>query len=232
MVVLSRIYTRTGDGGDTRLSDMSVTRKDDPRVAAYGDVDETNSVIGVALTHPGMTTEMAAMFARVQNDLFDLGADLSNPLVADPAYPPLRIDAAAVQRLEQWCDEFGDPLPTLRSFILPGGTPSGATLHLARTACRRAERSAWAAVAAFGTEMAPAGSHAPGGINILAVKYLNRLSDLLFICARAVNGTDHEVLWVPGGERAESAAPSAETAEPVGDQPAESSPSSTELSDQ
>lgn len=232
MVVLSRIYTRTGDGGQTRLSDMSLTRKDDPRVAAYGDVDETNSVIGVALTHPGMTKEMAAVFARVQNDLFDLGADLSNPLVADPDYPPLRIDAAAVQRLEQWCDEFGDPLPTLRSFILPGGTPSGATLHLARTVCRRAERSAWAAVAAFGTEIAPTGSETPGGINIMAVKYLNRLSDLLFICARAVNGTDHEVLWVPGGERAESNAHSPETAEPGSDQPAESSPSNTELSDQ
>lgn len=212
MVVLSRIYTRTGDGGETRLSDMSVTRKSDPRVSAYGDVDETNSFIGLALTHPGIPGPIAEALGRVQNELFDLGADLSNPLVAEPAYPPLRIDAAAIERLEAWCDEFGDELPTLRSFILPGGTPAGAVLHIARTICRRAERSAWAAVEAYGTETAATGSEDPGGVNLLAVKYLNRLSDLLFICSRAVNGTENETLWVPGGDRDRSEGGPAEDA--------------------
>lgn len=204
MVVLSRIYTRTGDGGETRLSDMSLTRKSDLRVAAYGDVDETNSAIGLALTHRDtMPAEVAAALDRVQNELFDVGADLSNPLAADPEHPPLRITADAVARLERWCDGFGEDLPTLRSFILPGGTPAGAALHLARTICRRAERSAWAAVEVYGTE--PGGGDVAGGVNPAAVRYLNRLSDLLFICARAVNGIEGEVLWVPGGERDQSA---------------------------
>lgn len=201
MVVLSRIYTRTGDGGETRLSDMSLTRKTDPRVAAYGDVDEANSMIGVALAQPGIPPAIRAALGRIQNELFDVGADLSNPLLENPEYPPLRITSDAVDRLEAWCDEFGDDLPTLRSFILPGGTPAGATLHVARTICRRAERSAWTAVEAYGTDVAEAGSDQPGGVNPVAVRYLNRLSDLLFICSRAVNGTDNEVLWVPGGDR-------------------------------
>lgn len=200
MVVLSRIYTRTGDGGNTRLSDMSLTRKTDPRVAAYGDVDEINSAIGIALTHrEGMPGGIAAALDRVQNELFDLGADLSNPLAVDPKHPPLRITADAVDRLEHWCDRFGEDLPTLRSFILPGGTPAGAALHLARTICRRAERSAWTAMEAYGTE--PGDDTRPGGVNPVAVRYLNRLSDLLFICARAANGARDEVLWVPGGDR-------------------------------
>ncbi|WP_432557903.1 cob(I)yrinic acid a,c-diamide adenosyltransferase [Granulicoccus sp. GXG6511] len=204
MVVLSRIYTRTGDGGDTRLSDMSLARKTDPRVAAYGDVDETNSAIGVALAHrTAMPAAICAALDRVQNELFDVGADLSNPLAVNPAHPPLRITAEAVDRLEAWCDEFGEDLPTLRSFILPGGTPAGAALHLARTICRRAERSAWVAVETYGTE--PAGDETAGGINEVAVRYLNRLSDLLFICARAVNGAEGEVLWVPGGDRDQDA---------------------------
>ncbi|NNG18932.1 cob(I)yrinic acid a,c-diamide adenosyltransferase [Naumannella sp. ID2617S] len=202
MVVLNRIYTRTGDGGETRLSDMSLTRKSDPRVAAYGDVDETNSVIGVALATGGIAEPIAAALRIVQNELFDLGADLSNPLQPDPKYPPLRIAQASVDRLEAWCDEFGDPLPTLRSFILPGGNPAGAQLHVARTICRRAERSAWLAVEVYGTQVAP-DADTPGGVNPVAVTYLNRLSDLLFICSRAVNGTADEVLWVPGGERGE-----------------------------
>ncbi|MDO5682928.1 MAG: cob(I)yrinic acid a,c-diamide adenosyltransferase [Propionibacteriaceae bacterium] len=200
MVVLSRIYTRTGDGGDTRLSDMSLARKTDPRVAAYGDVDETNSAIGVALTHRSLMPDaIAAALDRVQNELFDVGADLSNPLQESPQYPPLRITADAVDRLEAWCDEFGEDLPTLRSFILPGGTPAGAALHLARTICRRAERSAWVAMETHGDVTGT--DDVPGGVNEIAVRYLNRLSDLLFICARAVNGTDGEVLWVPGGDR-------------------------------
>lgn len=201
MVVLSRIYTRTGDGGDTHLSDMSRTRKSDPRVNAYGDVDETNSAIGVALAHADMPDTIGQVLARIQNELFDVGADLSTPLSDNPKYPPLRTDQAAIDRLEAWCDEFGDALPTLRSFILPGGTPAGAALHLARTICRRAERSAWAAAEAHGTESAAEGAEHAGGVNLLAITYLNRLSDLLFICARAVNGTAGEILWVPGGER-------------------------------
>jgi cob(I)alamin adenosyltransferase len=201
MVVLSRIYTRTGDAGDTHLADMSRARKTDPRVSACGDVDETNSAIGVALAHPGMPDAITGALARIQNELFDVGADLATPLADTPKYPPLRIDQAAVDRLEGWCDEFGEQLPTLRSFILPGGTPAGAALHLARTVCRRAERSAWVAVETHGTDSAPDGAAKPGGINPLAVTYLNRLSDLLFICARAVNGTTAEVLWVPGQER-------------------------------
>ena len=204
MVVLSRIYTRTGDGGDTRLSDMSLARKTDVRVAAYGDVDETNSAIGVALTHRrDMPAAIATALDRVQNELFDVGADLSNPLASDPKYPPLRITADAVDRLEAWCDEFGEELPTLRSFILPGGTPAGAALHLARSVCRRADRAAGLAGEAHGTE--EASGESPGGVNPVAVRYLNRLSDLLFLCARAVNGVAEDVLWVPGGDRAQSA---------------------------
>ena len=203
MVVLSRIYTRTGDGGDTRLSDMSITRKSDVRVAAYGDVDEANSALGMVLAHRAdIPDAIVVALAQVQNELFDLGADLSTPLVTDPEHPPLRITAEAVDRLETWCDEFGADLPTLRSFILPGGTPAGAALHFARTVCRRAERSAWFAAEELGTT--PAEGDTPGGINPAALRYLNRLSDLLFICARAVNGVADEVLWVPGGDRAQS----------------------------
>jgi cob(I)alamin adenosyltransferase len=199
MVNLTRIYTRTGDGGQTRLSDMSVTGKTDPRVLAYGDVDEANSAIGVVLATGEMSAEVASVLGRIQNEMFDLGADLSNPMAADPPYEPLRVTQDYIDRLEQWCDDFGGPLPALRSFILPGGTPAAAYLHIARTVTRRAERSAWAAVAEYGTEVA-AEDH-PGGVNLLAVKYLNRLSDLLFILTRVVNGTSSEVLLVPGGER-------------------------------
>ncbi|CAA9391197.1 MAG: ATP:Cob(I)alamin adenosyltransferase [uncultured Propionibacteriaceae bacterium] len=199
MVNLTRIYTRTGDGGQTRLSDMSLTDKTDPRVAAYGDVDEANSAIGVVLATGGLPTEVAAALSRIQNEMFDLGADLSNPLAADPPYQPLRVTSDYVDRLEQWCDQFGAELPSLRSFILPGGTPAAAYLHIARTVTRRAERSAWTAVHQYGTEVGT--QDRPGGVNLVAVKYLNRLSDLLFILTRVVNGTSSEVLWVPGGER-------------------------------
>ncbi|GAB3623308.1 cob(I)yrinic acid a,c-diamide adenosyltransferase [Mariniluteicoccus endophyticus] len=203
MVVLNRIYTRTGDAGETRLSDMSLTRKTDPRVAAYGDTDETNSHIGVALA-TGVPADVAEVLRVVQNELFDVGADLSNPLVAEPKHEPLRILPESVERLERWCDEFGDDLPTLRSFILPGGTPAAAHLHVARTACRRAERSAWVATEAYGTE-ASTDQNTPGGVNPVAVRYLNRLSDLLFVLTRYLNGAENEVLWVPGGERSTKA---------------------------
>lgn len=200
MVNLNRIYTRTGDSGSTRLSDMSWARKTDPRVAAYGDVDEANSVIGVALATGGLPDEVADLLRLVQNELFDLGADLSNPLVQQPSYPPLRIEQASVDRLEAWCDAFTEQLPTLASFILPGGSPAAAHLHQARTVTRRAERSAWAAVEAHGTE-ASGDQETPGGVNPLALTYLNRLSDLLFILTRVVNGQAGDILWVPGGDR-------------------------------
>ncbi|WP_232547748.1 cob(I)yrinic acid a,c-diamide adenosyltransferase [Propioniciclava soli] len=196
MVNLTRIYTRTGDAGHTRLSDMSEVPKTDARVEAYGAVDEANSILGVALTTAGVPRAMADALAAIQNELFDVGADLSNPVVPDPAWPPLRIEQASIDRLEEWCDTFGEPLPDLVSFILPGGTPAGAHLHVARTVVRRAERAGWAAAQEHG--LAP--EH--GGVNPLALTYLNRLSDLLFILARAVNSDAGDVLWVPGKDRA------------------------------
>jgi len=201
MVILSKIYTRTGDAGTTRLADNSVAPKTDLRVEAYGDVDECNSHLGVVLADPGLPDEMASVLRVVQNELFDVGADLSTPLRDDPPWPPLRIDAESVERLEHWCDHFGDPLPTLRSFVLPGGGQVSAHLHVARTVCRRAERAAWAAREAYGEASAPAGSpEGSGGVNPVAITYLNRLSDLLFILARAAS-TGPEPLWVPGSDR-------------------------------
>lgn len=197
---LTRIYTRTGDAGETRLSDNSVTRKTDLRVEAYGHVDEANSAIGVVLATPGLDEEIAAVLRLVQNELFDVGADLSNPVVDNPEWEPLRIIQPSIDRLEEWCDRFGDPLPKLRSFILPGGTPAAAQLHIARATVRRAERAAWQAAEAYGLESSADPSTTPGGVNPLAITYLNRLSDLLFILSRAANG-EQEVLWVPGGER-------------------------------
>lgn len=196
MVNLTRIYTRTGDAGRTKLSDLSETSKTDPRVEAYGDVDEANSLIGLIVAQPDLPEDIRAVLAEIQNVLFDCGADLSNPLVPNPPYEPLRIVAANVEQLEAWCDHFGDPLPALRSFILPGGSQSVALLHLARSVTRRAERSGWRAAELYGTE---AGD--PGGINLLALNYLNRLSDLLFILARAATPQGREILWIPGKER-------------------------------
>lgn len=200
MVNLTRIYTRTGDGGSTRLSDLSETRKTDPRVEAYGDVDEANAVLGLATTLGGLPDGVVEVLREVQNELFDLGADLSNPVVAEPKWEPLRIDQASIDRLEAWCDEFGAALPNLVSFILPGGSPGAAYLHLARTVVRRAERTGWAAAEAYGFEVAR--GEEPGGINPLALTYLNRLSDLLFILGRVANTDAGDVLWVPGKDRA------------------------------
>jgi cob(I)alamin adenosyltransferase len=199
VVRLTRIYTRTGDDGQTRLSDNSVAQKTDPRVAAYGDVDEANSAIGVALATGQLPAEVETVLRRIQNELFDVGADLSNPLAEDPPWEPLRVTAEYIDRLEGWCDAFGDPLPNLTSFILPGGTLAAAQLHVARTITRRAERAAWNAVETYGLETGR--DDAPGGLNRLALTYLNRLSDLLFILTRVANGADSEVLWVPGGDR-------------------------------
>jgi cob(I)alamin adenosyltransferase len=190
MVNLTRIYTRTGDGGETRLGDMSTTTKNDLRLRAYADVDEANAHLGVALTTRGLDADVVAVLTHVQNDLFDVGADFCTPIVDDPEYPPLRIEQDYVDRLEGWCDHYNESLPKLRSFILNGGTPAAAHLHVARTVVRRAERSAWAAYTEHGETM-----------NVLAVKYLNRLSDLLFILARYANREQGDVLWVPGGER-------------------------------
>jgi cob(I)alamin adenosyltransferase len=208
MVRLTRIYTRTGDSGKTQLSDLSPISKTDPRVEAYGDVDEANSAIGIALASDGLSKEVAAVLRAVQNEMFDVGADLSSPMrVADSADAPsqLRITQGYIDRLEAWCDQFGDPLPNLKSFILPGGSPAAAQLHLARTVVRRAERAAWLAVQAYGAEPI-ADKVRPGGVNTLAITYLNRLSDLLFILTRVVNGPDGDVLWIPGGDRSHSSA--------------------------
>lgn len=190
MVHLTRIYTRTGDDGSTALGDMSRTRKTDVRLAAYADVNEANAAIGVALACGGLGEEPGAVLVRVQNDLFDVGADLATPVVAEPKYPPLRVLQSYVDRLEQDCDRFNAELPKLASFILPGGTPGAAYLHLACTVVRRAERSTWAAVEEYGD-----------GVNPLAATYLNRLSDLLFILARTANLPGGDVLWVPGENR-------------------------------
>ena len=209
MVRLTRVYTRTGDAGQTQLSDLSPVSKTDPRVAAYGDVDEANSAIGVALAASGLPDDVAAVLRIVQNEMFDVGADLSTPLrvpTGSSSQPELRITQDYVDRLEACCDRFSEPLPNLKSFILPGGSPAAAQLHLARTVVRRAERAAWIAVQVYGTEPIAEPEH-PGGINMLAITYLNRLSDLLFILTRVVNGTDGEVLWVPGGDRTSSSLP-------------------------
>lgn len=209
MVILSKIYTRTGDHGSTRLVDNSVAPKSDPRVEAYGLVDAANADIGLALaldsTSHVLDDAVTSALAVVQNELFDVGADLANPLVANPQWEPLRTVQSSIDRLERWCDEFGDPLPTLRSFILPGGNPVGAQLHVCRTAVRTAERAAWRAAETYGTEVSEDPEATPGGVNELAITYLNRLSDLLFILSRAANrageDTSDEVLWVPGGQR-------------------------------
>src|SRR5512139_348668 len=187
-VVLSRIYTRTGDDGTTALGDGSRTGKTDPRLSAYADVEEANAAIGVAIALGDLPADVVTLLTRVQNDLFDVGADLCAPVVDDPPYPPLRIDAGYVDRLEAACDEHNATLPTLRSFILPGGSPGAALLHVARTVSRRAERSAWAAIEAHGD-----------GVNPLTARYLNRLSDLLFILCRVANAGHGDVLWKPGG---------------------------------
>jgi len=192
MVNLTRIYTRTGDGGRTRLGDMSETSKTDSRLQAYADVDEANAHLGLVLAGGGLPADMVRVLTHVQNDLFDVGADFCTPVVPDPEYPPLRIEQAYVDRLEGWCDRYNEDLPKLRSFILNGGTPAAAHLHVARTVVRRAERSAWAAWEVHAETM-----------NQLAITYLNRLSDLLFILARAANRENGDVLWVPGGERGE-----------------------------
>ena len=186
-VHLTRIYTRTGDDGTTGLSDFSRVPKTDPRIAAYADTEECNAQLGVALALGDLADDVRRVVTIVQNDLFDVGADLCAPVVPDPKYPPLRITESYVERLESWCDEFNGRLAKLTSFILPGGTPGAALLHVARTVTRRAERSAWALLEVDAERT-----------NVLAARYLNRLSDLLFVLARVAN-PEGDVLWQPGG---------------------------------
>jgi cob(I)alamin adenosyltransferase len=189
-VHLTRIYTKTGDDGTTGLGDMSRVAKTHPRVGAYADCDETNAALGVALALGGLPEPIVTVLRSIQNDLFDLGADLCTPVVPNPQYPPLRVTAAYVERLEGWCDEFNADLPKLNSFILPGGTPGAALLHQARTLARRAERSGWLLYEADREHT-----------NREALLYLNRLSDLLFILSRVAN-PGGDVLWRPGGTSA------------------------------
>lgn len=189
MVKITTIYTRTGDGGTTGLVDGSRVAKTDPRLAAMGDVDEANSAIGVAITALGRGP-VATALTRIQNDLFDLGADLATP--GDdftPSDRALRITSSQVARLEEEIDTLNAPLSPLRSFILPGGSAGAAALHLARAIVRRAERSAVYAAQTM-------------SLNPQATAYLNRLSDFLFVCARSENmKADGDSLWVPGGSR-------------------------------
>jgi cob(I)alamin adenosyltransferase len=193
MVVLSRIYTRAGDGGTTRLAGGESLGKDSARIRAIGAVDETNAAIGLARLHAAAEPAIDAILARVQNDLFDLGADLATPDRGEAlAYEPLRIIDAQVERLERDLDGLNADLSPLTSFILPAGSAASAHLHLARTVCRRAECEA-VALSRIDGEM----------VSAPALKYLNRLSDLLFVAARFANGRGaDDVLWVPGGERA------------------------------
>ncbi|BBY62398.1 cob(I)yrinic acid a,c-diamide adenosyltransferase [Mycolicibacterium helvum] len=197
-VHLTRIYTRTGDDGTSGLSDFSRVEKNDPRLIAYADCDEANAAIGVAIALGEPGVDLRKVLLQIQNDLFDAGADLSTPVTgaeqsATVNPQSLRITPPYVERLETWCDHYNEALPALTSFILPGGTALSALLHVARTVTRRAERSAWIAVKAY-----------PDTVSALPARYLNRLSDLLFILSRVAN-PDGDVLWQPGG--AESGGP-------------------------
>ncbi len=191
MVVLNRIYTRTGDNGTTRLATGEAVSKASGRVEAYGAVDETNACVGLARVHTAGDPDFDAMLARIQNELFDLGADLAAPAKADEAAGSvLRILDSQVARLEQEIDLLNDGLPPLQSFILPGGTPAAAALHLARTVARRAERVLVAAAESGESFSGP------------AMRYLNRLSDFLFVAARHANDRGaSEVFWKSGATR-------------------------------
>jgi cob(I)alamin adenosyltransferase len=193
-VHLTRIYTRTGDDGTTALGDMSRVAKTDARVAAYGDVDEANSAIGAAVALGGLEADVVGLLTRIQNDLFDVGADLCTPIVANPQWATLRVDDSYAGALEHACDEYNARLTKLDSFVLPGGSPGAALLHLARTATRRAERSVWVLLGAEAETTNP-----------VTATYLNRLSDLLFILARVANlAVGGDVTWQPQGSRAGS----------------------------
>lgn len=186
MVSLTRIYTKTGDDGTTSLGDMSRTSKNDPRLEAFATVDESNSFIGVALSYV-VNQDIRDILNQIQNDLFDVGADLCTPVIDNPKVKPLRVTEAQVGYLESQIDRFNAELEPLRSFVLPSGTASSSNLHVARTVVRRAERHTWNAIHQFGE-----------GVSKLTAKYLNRLSDLLFVLARYENKEWGDVLWIPG----------------------------------
>lgn len=187
MVKLTKIYTRGGDKGQTSLGDGERVSKTNPRVEAYGDVDEVNAVIGLVRLHT--SGEHDAMLSRIQNDLFDLGADLCTPEKENPKYPPLRIVQEQVDRLEREIDRLNGEMSPLTSFILPGGSAASSYLHLARTVCRRAER-----------RMVALADSEP--VNPVAIAYINRLSDFLFVLGRFLNDKGKkDVLWVPGANR-------------------------------
>lgn len=200
MVNLTRIYTRTGDDGSTALGDFSRTSKTDPRLAAYADANEANAVIGVAIAGGGLRGDVRQTLLRVQNELFDVGADLCLPLQQTYDYPPLRVQQPWIDDLEADCDRYLSELEPLRSFILPGGSLGAAYLHVATTLVRRAERSTWTAIGTYGDQLGAA--RGEGGVNPLTASYLNRLSDLLFVLARVANLPGGDVLWQPGGGRA------------------------------
>ena len=191
MVNLTRIYTKTGDDGTTSLGDMSRTSKNDPRLEAYATVDEANSAIGVVLALGGIKdNEITKLLVRIQNDLFDVGADLCTPIIDNPTTEPLRVLESQIDYLEKQIDKYNESLQPLRTFVLPSGTPASALMHVARTVVRRAERNTWHAIHSFG-----------GGVNPVTAKYLNRLSDLLFVLARTANKEIGDQLWVPGANR-------------------------------
>jgi len=191
LVVISSVYTKPGDNGTTSLGDGSRTSKNDARLEAFSTVDEANSSIGVALSM-GIDADVKKVLLQIQNDLFDVGADLCTPVIDEPKVTPLRVTEDQVSRLEKLIDHYNKDLPVLRSFVLPSGTPLAAQLHAARTVTRRAERETWNAIHSFGE-----------GVSITAAKYLNRLSDLLFVLSRYANREVGDVLWVPGGSREE-----------------------------
>jgi cob(I)alamin adenosyltransferase len=201
MVKLTKIYTRTGDEGMTGLSDFTRIRKTDPRIEAYADVDEANSALGLALSlaKGEFDAETIALITRIQNELFDLGADLATPLHETYQYEPIRVPESWIKDLEDFIDYYNSKLDKLDSFILPAGTSLAAGLHLARTVVRRAERATWHAIEAHGIEASKPGAES-GGINVIAAKYLNRLSDLLFVLARVAN-SGKDVKWIPSNKR-------------------------------
>jgi cob(I)alamin adenosyltransferase len=186
MVHLTRIYTKTGDDGTTALGDMSRTSKNDPRLEAFATVDEANSYLGVVLLHVN-NPDIKDLLVKIQNNMFDVGADLCTPVVDNPKIKPLRVTQEQIDYLEQQIDIYNSELKSLNSFVLPSGSSASSHLHVARTIVRRAERRTWHAIHSFGE-----------GVNLLTAKYLNRLSDLLFVLARYENKESGDQLWVPG----------------------------------
>jgi cob(I)alamin adenosyltransferase len=189
MVRLTRIYTKTGDDGTTALGDNSRTSKNDPRLEAFATVDEANSNIGLVIS-TAPESEITKILIVIQNDMFDVGADLCTPVIDNPEYEPLRVTEEQITWLESMIDKYNANLASLQSFVLPSGTLMSAQLHVARTVVRRAERETWRAISQFGA-----------GVSPLTAKYLNRLSDLLFVLARWSNQEVGDVLWMPGKNR-------------------------------